>query len=729
MVIDLDVSIVFEDWFPNNIIEDQTVAIVGSNVPQVLLSFNPTLISNSTILIDDNIQISALADFEIENSTISACSNSHRGIYASFSSILSTNSNYSDCETCLNGSDVFSTRDTFVDYTNAGIVNGGIVSNGVFISNSGWAIDDAVQRIEFCIIDSEDGIRCRPNHLLTRIFDNQINVQRRGIESNFTIVSSVGNVIASDNPGRRGVIDVNGGDLQQNGSGPLGFNLPVQSNGGGSCIRVTGANNLFIRNTSIEGGVNGVLLNGSQSTFGISENIFAASQKGAVINNSSDISFVENDLIGIPDLGVDLGFNSSLFRPECNDLNSSVDMELKSTINRMLNEHLGNCFDGDFVDGTQLTGSQVNMSNFFVDPNDEPCFLPSNFAPIELFQSQGGVDPCGNNPNVGGGGESAGLLSIPSAICDRLEVLNNLRYESEDPLNQISEIIDLINAVTFRYDESEIPSCINDFLTSTDLIGIQPLIEIEKSITASLFGSENLIDQMNLLNTIISNKLTQYENYDPNAEGNSNSQKAHLKSELFQLEADFVELMDQNSDIIFQNEEYVESVYVPQESELDSISLLQIQAYKLYSDRTSFSSNQQNAIISNAKLCSYKYGLGVNLFRALAATFSDEIFEDYDILECGVNELIVDQLSKRSENDDYSVFPNPVKSENELEVNSRQEIKSFDLMSINGQVVKSRTNISNEHLKINTASLNSGVYVLRLILEDGQLKTTKIVIE
>lgn len=71
------------------------------------------------------------------------------------------------------------------------------------------------------------------------------------------------------------------------------------------------------------------------------------------------------------------------------------------------------------------------------------------------------------------------------------------------------------------------------------------------------------------------------------------------------------------------------------------------------------------------------------------------------------------------------VFPNP--SMGEITVVSTSNIKSIDIIDLKGLILKS-FEVENTSIDINT-QLNTGIYVLRIILDDGRIETHKISIQ
>ena len=86
---------------------------------------------------------------------------------------------------------------------------------------------------------------------------------------------------------------------------------------------------------------------------------------------------------------------------------------------------------------------------------------------------------------------------------------------------------------------------------------------------------------------------------------------------------------------------------------------------------------------------------------------------------------ISNQPAGIEENEDNSIaiFPNPAKEV--LNITSEKVINQIDVYDVNGKLVKSYTNVNNT---INVKDLATGVYMLNITTEDGQV-SKKIVKE
>lgn len=74
-------------------------------------------------------------------------------------------------------------------------------------------------------------------------------------------------------------------------------------------------------------------------------------------------------------------------------------------------------------------------------------------------------------------------------------------------------------------------------------------------------------------------------------------------------------------------------------------------------------------------------------------------------------------------NSNLTFYPNPVKDV--LNLNSKSPIQNVSVYNLAGQKVISNSNLTNN--QINVSSLNSGVYVFRVTLQNGKTETLKVV--
>jgi hypothetical protein len=76
------------------------------------------------------------------------------------------------------------------------------------------------------------------------------------------------------------------------------------------------------------------------------------------------------------------------------------------------------------------------------------------------------------------------------------------------------------------------------------------------------------------------------------------------------------------------------------------------------------------------------------------------------------------------------VFPNPVASGREIEIKSEQSIMFSEIIDLNGKIKQTlKFEKRNENMIILTEGLESGMYILNLTFENGQVEKVKIVLE
>lgn len=75
-------------------------------------------------------------------------------------------------------------------------------------------------------------------------------------------------------------------------------------------------------------------------------------------------------------------------------------------------------------------------------------------------------------------------------------------------------------------------------------------------------------------------------------------------------------------------------------------------------------------------------------------------------------------------NSDFNYYPNPVK--NSLTIHAEKNIKSVEIYNMAGQTVLTQK-INANNSTFNTSSLPAGIYIVKAILENGQVETFKII--
>ena len=162
---------------------------------------------------------------------------------------------------------------------------------------------------------------------------------------------------------------------------------------------------------------------------------------------------------------------------------------------------------------------------------------------------------------------------------------------------------------------------------------------------------------------------------------------------------------------------------------LDSISLLEMKAYKYMTHLDELSEDEKNDIITNAKKCATKYGNGVHLMRSIASSFDDTDFREYDVdCEEQVEEGFKNaQLDYRSINDDFVIIPNPSNGVFEVIVEENKQILDLNLTDINGKLIFNMHHINKNNVYIQQ-SLDSGVYFIEIRTNNGISNVKKIIV-
>ena len=80
--------------------------------------------------------------------------------------------------------------------------------------------------------------------------------------------------------------------------------------------------------------------------------------------------------------------------------------------------------------------------------------------------------------------------------------------------------------------------------------------------------------------------------------------------------------------------------------------------------------------------------------------------------------------------DDVLVYPNPTSDNLNFKSNNpATAISGIELIDITGRTVFTKSNISNSNVEINTTELNSGIYLGKITLENGQEVVKKFSVE
>lgn len=76
-------------------------------------------------------------------------------------------------------------------------------------------------------------------------------------------------------------------------------------------------------------------------------------------------------------------------------------------------------------------------------------------------------------------------------------------------------------------------------------------------------------------------------------------------------------------------------------------------------------------------------------------------------------------IGEHQQNDTWSVFPNPATGAVDIELGQTQGLKSIEIRSVAGQLLYSRTNITEPRVRVSTSGFASGLYLLTLRTAEG----------
>lgn len=100
---------------------------------------------------------------------------------------------------------------------------------------------------------------------------------------------------------------------------------------------------------------------------------------------------------------------------------------------------------------------------------------------------------------------------------------------------------------------------------------------------------------------------------------------------------------------------------------------------------------------------------------------NDNYGYDYWIIQLGGDM----NLNSEVDNDDYSVYPKVTKDY--INVESKNQIKSIQLISLNGNVLINKQFLTDHKIKLNFDFLTPGIYVLKTQLKNGKIYSDKII--
>ena len=408
------------------------------------------------------------------------------------------------------------------------------------------------------------------------------------------------------------------------------------------------------------------------------------SESGSINMNCNNIT-AERGSRGAIAISIEDASDDAVLR--ANTLNGYRDLITRSTIDNPFEVHRGNCFNGDGVLAI-LDPLLINLSKFYVDPTDDPCYMSVNPIPNNWFE-------------IDFGGEAASCEATPGAyglpfiedstrVCQFLALLNG---HLDDPLRRNVAIMRLINlfrtaARSDYYIENPMPKCLTDYLDTTNLCGISLLMQMDTLVDAATSGTDETKYKIQIQSTLTYLLLQQWIEYDAMAEGNSQEEKDRLRAlyitEIRILQA-LIESQRTEEEMLWTE---IDSIEISEC--LDSISMIEMKAYKYLSHKDNLSESDMQEIDYYAKKCSNEYGRGIHLMRAIASGFNDIDYRLYD-LACVVEEE--ERIEKRyivsnEENKQIAIIPNPNNGQFYIEYKGDKTIQGISIYSVDGRLIQ-----------------------------------------
>ena len=150
-----------------------------------------------------------------------------------------------------------------------------------------------------------------------------------------------------------------------------------------------------------------------------------------------------------------------------NDLFSDTDLLTLSTISNPFHEQ--NCFNGARVDGTAVNINLLLANRFFVNSQQEECFMPDEVNPTGWFVEDTTVffpDPCL-------------IQALPEghefSPCDYLTYLT----ENDSDTHSGVQLMSLISLYREYEDQDSFPLCLEFYLDGTEIEGLQDLVDMK----------------------------------------------------------------------------------------------------------------------------------------------------------------------------------------------------------------------------------------------------------
>lgn len=686
------------------------------------LDSNRCSFSNTAFSCNGGRGIIAKSEVSLDNVLFNNCSIGTHA--ASFGSSSISNSNF---DNCLQGIIVGGNCDIFdCTFANTSASESIAIYCGAGVTSiSGNTIQDYETGIELSKAN------------LSNIISNDISTIAEGIiirdNSNACLIS---NYITSSGSANPQIGDTISAVVSLNASNVTLDNNIIEKDGVGSGVAACAMNQMSIINNDITGGGNfwGVLPfpaiynSGTMPGAIIDNNVIDSYDAPGIQNlNSSGQTMTCNDIVSDGGIfgnthtaGIWNGFDSDEAFLQGNILQSTRDLITYSTIQDP--SHLGNCFNGERAEavGYNLQDLQILDMIFNVDPSVRSCYQQDNHQPQGWFRAESGTaQDC-----IGGVGSGVGSsLDDTTRICRLLEYLDG---QLQDTTRRDLAIMRLISLFRMYNDstiteELVVPDCMKIYLDTTSLCGIKMLLTMDSLIDSTL-GSDTLRFQIQVQSTLTYLTLMQWRNYVPNGEEGGQMQKDSLRQvyirHLTALRT-LVQTVRNDSDRIWTE---IDSIQIL--SCLDSISMIEMMAIK-YMARDSLTEEDRSVIDGYARRCAQKYGRGIHVMRAIAASFSKEDYRQYDY-DCDEprEDRPLEQRA-RGQSRTLSVVPNPSYGQLTVTIPDHALASSLSITDLVGTSYYETSELSSS-IQINLDE--SGIYLAQVKYKDGTYAIEKFIV-
>jgi len=375
--------------------------------------------------------------------------------------------------------------------------------------------------------------------------------------------------------------------------------------------------------------------------------------------------------------------------------------------------HRGNCFRGEYVKSSFSDPVFLAESIFYVDTVEQDCFEPK-YGSLELFSIDLNPESTQQCPALF---INSFMYYNETEICTSLRNIEKLLNDTN--LSQVG-ILRLLNLLKqIRENEMVMPSCIRSFLDTTSYCSFNMY---EKFHDIQTDRNDLLLDYQ-IQSTITQLYLKLWQSYDSLVSGNSTEQKNLLYEKYLVAKSVLLDLAQQiqreNQDI----HNYVNNSTFS--TCLDSLSVMKRNVLSLKYKQSTFSNSEKNYILSQARLCSRRYGYVIHEFRAIARQFSEEDFSGYD--DCVITRGGTrDRSTNINESIRTKIIPNPAATEFQV-ISSSFEITKINIYSLEGNIVYQSLANGMKH-NINSSKLSPGIYFIKIIYDNQSSDLQKLII-